>query len=230
MKKILTLIFITLVLTGCSNEGIDKSSSSNAFSPSVTKLDLTSKLPVNLKQNSPETFAQISQMATYMNLGSMYMNNNNSASRTSGLINTWNYGGFTVAYTYSLVGSQYQFNYTITQDSKIYYTISGWENKDGSAGHWSYNINTAVLGLPNGSSYNIIFDWTKSNIGNYHFEMKCDMGSSNNLYYIANINYDYSGNYKYTLNNSPFLDASWNASGHGKLTYYYSDPPTVYTF
>jgi hypothetical protein len=227
MKKILAILIIAVAITSCSK---DSSSSSPTFKPSVTKLNLASKVPTNLQQTSPDSWNQISQMDAYMNLGAAYMTPPSGKTASSGSTYTWTYGNYAVSYTYSQVGTQYQYTYTMTQNGATYCSITGWEYTDGSAGHWAYTINTAVVGAPTGSDYNITFDWTKSTIGDYHFVMNFDMGSSNNLHYVANINHDYSGDFLYTSNSTQYYGGSWNAAGHGSYTNYLTSPATVTLF
>jgi hypothetical protein len=223
MKKILSYIVIGILITSCSSDN----QSSTTFKPSLTKLGLATKVPSNLQQNSPQTYSQISQMEAYMNMGSMYMNNTTGKSTNT---NTWSYGGYTVTYSYNLVGNQYQFTYTMTLNSVVYYSITGWENSDGTAGHWNYSINTSVLGSPNNSNYNITFDWTRSSIGDYHFVMNFDMGATNNLHYVTNINHDLSGNTIFSSNSVKYYGSTWNSTGHGQFTIYLTNPPTVTNF
>jgi hypothetical protein len=223
MKKILSFIAIAIIMTSCSSSD----SGSSNFKPSLTRLDLASKVPANLQQNSPQAFSQISQMEAYMNMGTLYMNNPVGKSAST---NTWSSGGYTVTYSYELVGNQYQFSYTMTLNSVLYFTLTGWENTAGTAGHWNYIMNTAVLGDPNGSNFNITFDWTKNSLGDYHFEMDFDMGTSGNLNYVSNIYHDFSGNYLYSSNSEQIYGATWNSSGHGQFTNYMTNPPTVTNF
>lgn len=210
-------------MTSCSSDN----GSSSTFKPSLTKLELATKVPSNLQQNSPQTYSQISQMEAYIDMCSMYMNNNTGK---SGYTNTWSYGGYTVTYSYNLVGNQYQFTYTMTLNSVVYYSITVWQNTDGTAGHWNYSINTSVLGAPNNSNYNITFDWTRSTIGDYHFVMNFDIGASNNLHYVTNINHDLSGNTIYSSNSVQYYGSTWNSTGHGQFTNYLTNPPTVTNF
>lgn len=217
-------------MTSCSSDN----ESSSTFKPSLTNLELATKVPSNLQQNSPQTYLQIRQMEAYMNMGSMYMNNTTGRSattnRTSADTNTWNYGGYTVTYSYNLVGNKYQFTYTITLNSVIYYSITGWQNTDGTAGHWNYSINTSVLGASSSANFNITFDWTRSTIGDYHFVMDFDMGATNNLHYVTNINHDLSGNTIYSSNSVQYYGSTWNSTGHGQFTNYLTNPPTVTNF
>jgi hypothetical protein len=227
MKKILVLLIIAVAITSCSK---DSGSSSPAFKPSVTKLELATKVPSNLQTTSPDTWSQISQMDAYMNLGAAYMTPPGGKTASSGSTYTWTYGNYAVSYTYAIVGTQYQFTYTMTQSGATYCTITGWENTDGSAGHWAYAINAAVVGAPDGSNYNITFDWTKNATNDYHFVMNFDMGQSNNLHYVANINHDYSGDFLYTSSGTQYYGGTWNATGHGSYTNYLTSPPTVTNF
>lgn len=229
MKKILALlVVIAVAVTSCSK---DSGNGGPAFKPAITKLNLASKVPSNLQTTSPDTWTQISQMEAYMNLGAAYMTKPSGKTTTmSDSSWTWTYGNYTVTYTYSLVGTQYQFTYTMTEGSTTYYTITGWENTDGSAGHWAYTLNTAVVGDPTGSDFNITFDWTKNAADDYHFVMNFDMGAGSNLHYVANINHDHSGDFLYTSNGTNYYGGNWNAAGHGQYTDYLTDPITVTTF
>jgi hypothetical protein len=223
MKKILSFIVIAIIMTSCSSDN----ESSTTFKPSLTNLGLATKVPSSLEQNSPQTYSQISQMEAYMSMGSMYMNNTTGKSATT---NTWTYGDYTVIYSYELIGNQYHFTYSMSQNSIEYFTLTGWENTDGSAGHWDYVINAAQLGDPDSSNFNITFDWTRSTIGDYHFDMNFDMGASNNLHYVTNINHDLSGNSMFSLNSVQNYGTTWNSTGHGQFTDYTTTPPTVTNF
>jgi hypothetical protein len=143
---------------------------------------------------------------------------------------TWTYGPYTINYNYNQVGNRYVFTYSAMLNGVEYYTINGWEYVDASAGHWDYNINTSVLGTPSSADYNIDFDWNRNSVGDYHFDMQFDMGTTNLLHYTANVNNDMSGNFSYTLNGSLFYSCIWDSTGHGVFTDYNTTPPTVTTF
>jgi hypothetical protein len=88
-------------------------------------------------------------------------------------------------------------------------------------------------GIPIGASaadYNIDFDWNRNNAGDYHFDMQFDMGTTNMLHYIADVNNDMSGNFSYTVNGNLFYGCIWDSTGHGVFTDYNTTPPTVTTF
>jgi hypothetical protein len=229
MKKILVLFVSATLLISCSKD----SDGDKMFKPTFTKLQLTSKAPASLQQNSPETWAEIAQMEAFLSMGGAYMNQNthrtsNSSANTSSY--TWTYGGYTINYSYSTTATQYLFNYTIALNGVNYYTINGWENIDGSAGNWSYNINVSEAGNPSSENFNIAFNWTRNSVGDYNFDMVFDMGSSYVIHYVCNINHDFSGNFSYYLNNAIYYGASWNSNGHGQYTDYSTTPPTVTTF
>jgi hypothetical protein len=207
-----------------------KEKSAINFKPTFTKVDFTQKVPLSLQQNSPIAFSQINMMGAYMNLASNLMSSTGKISGTDVNNTTWNYGPYTVTYDVTQTGNRYVFVYTISLNGQVYYTINGWENTDASAGHWNYNLNTSVLGYTqNSSDYNISFDWSRSGNG-YNFEMTFDMGTTQLMHYVAQLNDDYSGYFNYELNGSPYYGCVWNANGNGYFTDYTTTPPTVTNF
>lgn len=230
-KTIIALFSASLLFVSCSKDS--ESSNSSAFSPSVTKLRLDSNTPVSLDQNSQETSMQLSQMEAYMDFGSNFMNNPSNRinpSLNSNTTKTWTYGEFLVTYIYNDSGNQYSFEYTITKNGNIYYSITGWEKKDNSAGSWDFNVNSSYLGDPDTTNYNISFDWNKNSTNDYHYELSFDMGKENLMLYACNINHDKSGDFLYTFNSEKEFGAKWDKTGHGESTDYTTSPVSVSKF
>ncbi|MEN9964534.1 MAG: hypothetical protein RL582_1629 [Bacteroidota bacterium] len=225
MKKIILIILISTIFFGCKKE-----ETNSGFKPSITKLDLSTKIPASLQQNSPIAYNHIISMEAYMNLGASFMQMTGKKPVVDISNTTWTYGPYTINYDYNTVGNRYVFTYSIMLNGVEYYNINGWENIDASGGHWDYNINTSVLGMPTSSDYNIVFDWNRNSYGDYHFDMQFDMGATNLLHYTANINNDMSGNFNYTLNGDLYYSCFWDASGHGAFTNHTTTPPTVTVF
>ena len=157
------------------------------------------------------------------------MNNPGKGTNVDVSNTTWTYGGYSVTYNASQSGNRYVFTYRASLNGVVYYTITGWENTDASAGHWDETLNTSVL-VPGSDNYNINFDWNRVGNNGYHYEMSYDMGASQLMHYVANINDDMSGNFSYALNGNPFYSCIWNAAGHGTFTDYSSNPPSITPF
>jgi|688.fasta_scaffold633193_1 hypothetical protein len=229
MKKLL-LLFIAILLSNCSsNEPIAEANSEN-FKPEVTNLNLTTKIPNSLQSKSPIIWAQISMMETYVRMGGNFMNPSTGKTNSTLRKNTWNYGGYTVTYSYDLVGDKYEFHYIMSLNNQIYSTIDGWQKKDGSSGHWKYNINLSAMGAPSTSNYNIDLSWNKNSANNYTFDMIFNLGSSGTMRYITHLNNDYSGDFNYYMNGSLIYNGIWNANGGGRFTNYMTSPPTITTW
>ena len=226
MKKLFGYFLLSVLFIGCKKENTE----TQDFKPAFTTLDLTSKVPSTLQQNAPMAYSQLLEMGAFMNLGSSFMQMTGKAPITDVSNTQWNYLDYTVTYNYNLVGNRYVYDYSISQNGVNFYTITGWENSDGSAGHWAFTMDASVAGAPTSDVYNISFDWTKNSSNDYHFDMVFDMGSSQLIHYTANINHDMSGDYAYYLNNQLSYKCNWLSNGHGQFTDYSSIPPTIQNF
>lgn len=236
MKNLLTFLLLALVLSSCSDES---SEDSGDFKPEITTLNLTAKVPTSLQSKSPVTWEQISTMEAYMNMGGMFMNQSNTKKTAKSLTSklslsasnyNWSVGDYVVDYSYKLMGEKYEYTYVITLKGDSYATINGWQNTNGTAGHWTYDINLSVVGVPSTSNFNIDFDWTKNNAGNYNFDMVFNMGDYGTMRYVSNINSDLSGDFNFYIDNELIYASLWNSSGSGRFTDYFTDPPTITTW
>ncbi len=229
MKKILS-ICIAVLLSNCGSDEPVSDINTQNFKPAVTNLNLTTKIPISLQSKSPLMWSQISMMEAYLKMGANFMTPSTGKSNSSLYKNTWSYGGYTVNYSYNLVGDKYEYLYKMALNGQIYSTIDGWQKTDGSSGHWAYNINLSVMGVPSSSNYNIDFNWNKDNVNNYTFDMIFNLGSSGTMHYISHLKNDYSGDFNYYTNNTLVYNGIWKYDGSGQFTNYITSPPTVTTW
>ncbi len=226
MKKIILLLLTIFVLSSCDRDGVGVTP---GFVPKNASFELDSKLPSNLESSNPDVSARVQQMKALTNACGGLMVNSMHAKTTvlqatsSNLPNhyTWSSGGYVIDYNYGIVGPNYEYNYTITINGSQFFTASGWQATDGSAGHWE-----ATFGVGGSGNYDIVYDWTVNSAGDMHFEMQFDLGSTH-LNYVFNLNHDYSGNITYQLNNTTEFYCIWNSNGNG---YYTLGNSTHYNF
>lgn len=216
------LFFVTLVFSSCSKDEDTDNSDSNI---TVSTQELLDKIPESLEENSPETSYEIQYMINNMLITEGFINSRSSArvsartSRTNG--ETWTYGQYTVTYTENSNETQYLFTYSIRQNNTIIYTIDGWVNKNGSAGHWDLDFLYGVS--EDDESLNIDFDWTKNSSNDYYLDMVYGYGSETSRL-EANIYNNGSGELKSYDGTTLEFKSVWNADGSGSYTDYSSLP------
>lgn len=232
MKKIKVIyplmLLIALVFSGCSkDEETDKSDSSL----SVTAQDVSAKIPSTLDNKSPETSAEIQSMIAMMSITEGFANS--KPAKTTGKSakdggQTWVYDGYTINYNETLTETQYQFSYTIKKNNTTFYTISGWTNKNGSAGHWDLYI---PAGVAQSTDYTAVdFDWTKNSSNDYNLDMVTNLGGYFTSKIVANIYNNGSGNLSSYFGGELQFKSNWNANGSGSYTDYFTSPPTTTNF
>jgi hypothetical protein len=219
MKKLVLLLIGVLALSSCDRDGVGVTP---GFVPNNASFDFDSKLPSNLESSNPAVSERVQQMKAMTNAcGAMMINSMHSkttvlAAASSNLPNhyTWSSGGYVIDYSYGIVGPHYEFEYTITINGNPYFTASGWQATDGTAGHWEANFGAGGTG-----NYNVVYDWTVNSAGDLHFDMHFDLGSTH-LHYLFNLNHDGSGNISYYLSSTTTTDfyCTWDPNGHGYYT------------
>ena len=113
---------------------------------------------------------------------------------------TWVSGPFTIIYTYNNTGSQYVYSYTVDYNGCLYYDINGWENINGSAGHYEYNIDLSCMGGTT-PPYNMTVDWQHSS-GVYDLQVSYDpMGIIDPIHFDEQINTNDGSGYFYWYSN-----------------------------
>ena len=231
MKKfnvIYVLLFVvTLVFSGCSkDEDTDKSD----LKTTVSTQELLNKIPESLEENSPETSYEIQYMINNMLITEGFINSRSSArvsgrtSRTNG--ETWTDGQYTVTYSEDSNATQYLFSYTVKENNKVIYTIDGWVNKNGSAGHWDLDF---LYGISDDDLFIIDFDWTKNSSNDYYLDMVIDYGDVTSRL-EANIYNNGSGNLSSYYDGVLEFKSTWKADGSGSYTDYSSTPAETYTY
>lgn len=217
------MLLLTLAFSSCSKD--DDASSDTT---TLTSADLTAKIPSSLQTKSPETSDEINYMIAMMAIREGFTNSrpaSRTTSKTTG-DTTWVYEGYTITYTGNTSATQYLYSYTVKQNNVIFYTINGWENIDGSAGHWVLNLSTNVT---SGVAMNIDFDWVKNSSNDYNLDMLITSGlESYNL--IANIYNNGSGDLKGYEGTDLIFKSNWNSNGNGQYIDYYTTPPTTTNF
>ena len=237
---------ILIIVSGCKKEE-EVISSQPDFQPQFTTTSVTSITPPSLQTNGDAMGnAMLSQINTYMMLPSMYMNalggmlqevpsNAKIGSAASPPTWTWNYGGYVITYTYNQTSTQYTFSYTIAMNGSVWYNISGWENINGTAGHWDYNFNLSnVPGGASSGNWTIDFDWQQPTTGEFDFQMAYDFGSlSSDVYVDMNVNTNNgSGWYNYyTPSTTLMYEYVWQNYGNsGSFTDHNFNPPQTTTW
>lgn len=222
-KVIYMLLFVvTLLFSGCSKDEEADNSDSNI---TVSTQELLNKIPESLEENSPETSYEIQYMINNMLITEGFINSRSSArisgksSRTNG--ETWTYGQYTVTYTENSNATQYLFTYSVKQNSTLIYTIDGWVNKNGSAGHWDLVF---LFGeLDDDNSLKIDFDWTKNSSNDYDLDMVYGYGSETSRL-VAKIFNNGSGELKSYEGTTLVFVSRWDSDGSGSFTDYSSTP------
>lgn len=226
-KVIYVLLFVvTLVFSGCSK---DEAKDDSDSSLSITTQDVSAKIPTNLDDKSPETSFEIQYMIAMMGITEGFTNSKPAArttSRTAG--DTWVYDGYTITHTENTSETQYLYSYTIKKSNTTFYTINGWLNKNGSAGHWDLSLLYGVSG--DDETLNIDFDWTKNSSNNYYLDMVFDFGGDYTSRLVANIYNNGSGDLSSYDDGELEFKSNWNANGSGSYIDYTETPPTTTNF
>lgn len=127
---------------------------------------------------------------------------------------TWNYQGYSAEYIVEEIGNRYVFTYTWTYLGSQYYSFTGWEEMDGSAGKLEMTIVDA----------NELFtiNWTNNN-NSFVIDMTNTDAGVVYSRYVGTYNSDGSGNVKYYDGTDLYYEAIWNTNGSGTATTYNSD-------
>lgn len=193
MKKLLTIISVAAILASCAKSG---TSTTSAPKPDQTLTELSSKVA-----STP--------MASYITMLSGLMKNPNGkgASNTSvSNIYSWTNGQYSVQWDYTTVGSRYEFWYKIFESSNLFYSIDGWMNTDGSAGHMVGSMNTSAVSSGTSSvNMDMTLDWTRDASGAYDMTENVTVhsgGSTTSYNYTAHVGAD--GHGTYTINGQTY--------------------------
>lgn len=185
---------------------------------------LTPNLINNIGQNAPssvynEISSHLMQIDSYWSMSTAMLStlqympgvqeeNGNSMRTSSPSPATWTWVSppFTITYTYNNSGSQYVYSYTvdyldpITNITCTYYDINGWEDINGSTGHYEYNIDLSCMGSST-SPYNMTVDWQHSS-GVYDLQVNYDpMGIVDPIHFDEHINTITGDGYYYWYSN-----------------------------
>lgn len=223
------LLLIMIVFSNCSkDEGSEETNSNLA----VTSQNVSAKIPSNLSNKSPETSAEIQSMIAMMTLTEGFANSKPAAKTTGKSTQdggqTWIYDGYTINYSETLTQTQYQFSYSIKKNNTTYYTINGWVNKNGSAGHWDLYI---PAGVAQSTDYTSVdFDWTKNNSNDYYLDMVTNFGGYFTSKIVANVYNNGSGDLSSYYDGELEFKSMWNANGTGSYIDYSNTPPTTTYF
>lgn len=224
------LFAFAILFTSCSEDEPvgDRAAEITSFSSK----NITAKIPTSLATKSPETSSDIQSMIAMMTIKDVFANSKPGSKKTgkmaAGGSQTWTYDGFVIAYTETTDATKMLFEFTIKKDNVTFYTIKGWENKDGSAGHFDLVMNSGVSQV--GADTTAVFDWTKNSSNDYNLVMTIDIAGFGKTKYIANIKNNGSGNIKSFEDGKLQMESVWDANGSGTLTDYTTTPPTVEKF
>lgn len=219
-KQLCILIaFVAVVFSSCSKDEAEPAAT--PFVPAFTSVNLNTKIPASLATKSPQTAEQVNLMISLMSLVEELQ-----TSKTAGKANrkdSWTSGDFTINYTGSDTATQHLYSFTISQGSVTYYTINGWENISGNAGHWVLEMSaTATSDI----ATSVDFDWTKNATNDFHLDMLIVSGISN-FHIVSNINNDNSGDIAGYIGTTLSFKSVWTTTGSGQYTDYTTTPPTV---
>lgn len=219
-KQLLILIaFVAILFSSCSKD--EAAPAATPFVPAFTSANLNTKIPTSLATKSPQTAEQVNSMVSMMSLVEA-LQTSKPAGRTNGR-DSWTSGEFTINYTGSDSATQHLYSYSITRGSVTYYTINGWENISGSAGHWVLEMSAAAT---SDIAVSVDFDWTKNATNDFNLDMLIVSGTENG-HIVANINHDNSGDIAGYMGTTLSFKSVWTATGSGQYTDYSTTPPTI---
>jgi hypothetical protein len=227
------LLSIIIVLSGCKKEDEEVLTSQPDFQPDFTTTSVLDITPSALQsQGSPLGNIYLQQIDNYMMMPSMYMNfsagmlqeiqSNAKMGIASPPTWQWSYGGYVINYSYNQTSTQYTFSYSVAMNGSVWYNIDGWQNIDGSGGHWEYTFDYSSITQTGGASSNnweIVFDWEYI-AGVYDFEMEYDFGSYSILIDMNSDTNNGSGFYRYYQPSNTLLhEYIWfNNGNNGSFT------------
>ena len=235
------LLSIIIVLSGCKKEDEEALTSQPGFQPDFTTTSVIDIAPSALQNPQNPGYGYLMQIDNYMMMPSIYMNfsggmlqevpSNAKTGSASPPTWTWNYGGYVINYSYNQTSSQYTFSYSVAMNGSVWYYITGWQNIDGSAGHWEYAFDMSNIAQSGGASsgnWEIVFDWQLLG-GVYDFEMEYDFGSlQDDIRVEMQIDSNNgSGYYRYFTPSTTLMYAYdwWNNGNNGSLTNHMFNPP-----
>lgn len=211
----LKILFISVIIivTGCKKEE-DQNTSRPEFQATFTTnspSSLTPNLTNNLMANDFNSYLHLNSIEAKITEASIWLNifqympgiqeeNGNSLRMSSPAPPTWTWSfpPLTITLAYNQTSSQHVYSYTIDNNGCLYYDMNGWENINGSAGHWEQDIypSCAPGGNPGGlPPYLQTLDWQHSS-GIYDIQFTYDVFGliSEHFDYQINTN-NGSGNY-----------------------------------
>ena len=211
--SLLSILFIgvLIIVTGCKKEEEHQNTSRPDFQATFTTTSpssLTPNLTNNLMQNSFDSYLHLNSIESKIMSASSWVNilqympglqeeNGNSLRMPSPAPPTWTWSmpPYTITFTYNQTSSQYVYSYTINYNGCLYYDMNGWENTNGTAGHWEQNIVPSCIGGSTLSPYLQTLDWQHSS-GIYDMQFTYDVFGlmSEHFDYQINTN-NGSGNY-----------------------------------
>lgn len=220
LKQISILIAaVAILFSSCSKD--EATPTATPFASTFTAANLTAKIPTSLATKSPQTSSQVQAMVDMMTIVDNLQKTKPQGKESRR--DSWVSGDFTINYTGSDSATQHLYSYTITQGSVTFYTINGWENINGSAGHWVLDISAAATSE---TAIGVDFDWTKNSSNDFNLDMLVITGQDN-VHITANINNDSSGDLFLYSGAMLLMKSVWNATGSGQYTDYSTTPPTV---
>ena len=207
---------ILIIVSGCKKEeeqssGPDFQANFTTASPSSVSPNLTN----NLLQNSYNAYSHLSQIEGQIMSASAWLNivqympglqeeNGNSFRMPSPAPQTWTWSfpPLTITFIYNQTSTQYVYSYTIDYNGCLYYNMNGWENINGSAGHWEQDIVPSCIGGSTLSPYLQRLDWQYS-AGVYDIQFTQDLFGIASQHFDYQINQNGTGNYyMYSFNSS----------------------------
>jgi len=200
---------ILIIVSGCKKEE-DQNTSRPDFQANFTTASPSSVSPdllPNLMQNSIDSWNHLYTIENQIMSASVWLNilqympglqeeNGNSLRMSSPAPPTWTWSmpPYTITFTYNQTSSQYVYSYTIDYNGCLYYDMNGWENTNGSAGHWEQNIVPSCIGVSTLSPYLQTLDWQYSS-GEYDIQFTQDLFSLVSQHFDYKINQNGTGNY-----------------------------------
>ena len=236
MKKALALLSIIalMFMSACS----DSTSSDKKSAPpenAIKTVEFTTAIsPNHTDQNAQSVRASVESFGGMINLYSAFFQLEQYNWEQNG--NTWTYSetqdNITVTVTITETDAGYVYTMSMNgtdTDGTVYngVLLEAFTAKDGSNGYWKLYDPTSTTTL-------LMFEFTWTvNSNNAIVATAKTYDSDGSVYSQANvtINSDKSGTYQLVdADGNTMQTASWNADGSGSVTYYYTDPPTTYTW
>ena len=230
MKNIALVFLVSILLFSCTKEEAELvvPTRSIEFTPEFNTIDLTD-YSADLESNNSSAYNHIMTInnllnipVSLMSIPTSYSNFTSEGARTeidSSYSFSWGNGAYSVDYAYSYNNEVLNYTYLAYLNDQLYYSITGFQNTDGSQGGWSYDLNYAALGVEGLSAENFTmnFYWQMTDLDNYTFNMYYDFGTYNWAFNMSIA--PGSGSYSQSNNGQLLYQTTWSADAGSYIIY-----------